>query len=284
MLKQLPRLEWTPELGARFWRDLEGSDFLADIAFSKFAAPYLLDLVAPHLEGRQKILDYGAGANLYLVREIARRGFDVSYFEPNTTPNDKLEGAGDPDMSARRLPALPYHAFDGVFFSEVIEHLRDNEIAEIFEKIRKALKPDGVLVVTTPQNEDLRLASRYCPQCRQLFHPWGHIRSFTAESLEGALAQHGFRCSELHSVDFAGSREPIEAYKALRHDLFHMLRDIETLVSLPDAVVPEALRERLKGHLSRVAPAASPPSSDDPKRRLIGFGGTLVAVARLSTT
>jgi hypothetical protein len=65
-------LTWTPELANSFWSDLANSDFLANISFSKFAAPLLVDLAEEHISKDDSILDFGAGAHLYLVEEALK--------------------------------------------------------------------------------------------------------------------------------------------------------------------------------------------------------------------
>ena len=206
----LKQLTWTKELASSFWNDLAGISVLAEIAFAKFAAGPLVDIVQPYLRKSDIVLDYGGGDNLYLVRELLGRGYEVGCVEPNSEIERRNSDLIQFTNFRGAVRELERGTYDCVFFSEVIEHLDDADCEKAMLAISDCLKPGGLLVVTTPDNEDLVLASRYCPRCRHLFHPWGHIKSFTAGGLERVLAEHGFSCEELHSVDFSNARELVE--------------------------------------------------------------------------
>jgi len=272
-------LRWTPELAYSFWSDLAGSKFLAETAFSRFAAPYLVDLVQDHINKEDAILDFGAGPNLYLVQELLRRGFRVGFYEPSpslTASNIKLESNGQFLGAVSDLDSQKYEC---VFFSEVIEHLTDKSLKDVLTTLARIVKSGGLLVVTTPDSENLFNASRYCPVCKHLFHPWGHVRSFNSEQLRMTLANHGFHCEEIHSVDFSAAREPMEELKRLRETIAGMVRDF-TKLQERNAIASQEVSWTLKKYMELLIGIAGPHVSEDPKHRHIGFGGTLVAFAR----
>lgn len=274
-------LKWTPELSERFWRDLGGSEFLANIAFSRFAAPFLVDLVEKHLKREGSILDFGAGHNLYLVRELLSRGLRVGYYEPNVAPDRNPQNLECTDGSfLGAVSELEPDKYDCVFFSEVIEHLFDDQRPGVMTALARTLKPGGILIVTTPDQEDLMGAARYCPICKHLFHPWGHVRSFSPNELEALLSDYGLRCEELHSVDFSETREPLEELKELKRRIAGMVAELRGLQQQKSVFVAPNVTRALGKYIELFGDIGGLDAAEDPKHRHIGFGGTLVAVAR----
>ena len=272
-------LTWTPELANSFWSDLANSDFLANISFSKFAAPLLVDLAEEHISKDDSILDFGAGAHLYLVQELLRRGFKVGFYEPNFSPGISSTQLGENKQFLGCLSDLDHQNFDCVFASEVIEHLTDESLNSVLSIFARIVKTGGLLIVTTPDTENLLSASRYCPICRHLFHPWGHVRSFNSEQLRELLANYGFECDAVHSVDFSAAREPMEELKKLREVVAAMKRDFISMKQDSATVSQEGMCTMEK-YIELLSQICGPHVPEDPKRRHIGFGGTLVAFAR----
>lgn len=270
-------LEWTPELSGRFWKDLSGSEYLANIAFSRFAARPLVEMVRDYLKVDGLILDYGAGDNLYLAKELVRGGFRTEYYEPNRTERMEAQTLDHGDQTLGAVSVIAQARYDGIFLSEVIEHLADDQLATVMETLSMALRPDGVLVVTTPDNEDLLNASRYCPVCRHLFHPWGHVRTCSRQWTEDLLLNYGLRCCELHSVDFSSAGKAIEEVKAIKR----RIKEFEQIQRQASKTSPEMAR-LLEQYLELFGDAVISDSPEDPKYRQIGFGGTLVAIAKRS--
>jgi SAM-dependent methyltransferase len=84
------------------------------------------------------------------------------------------------------------NSFDIIFLIEVIEHLDDNNLNSVIDKIYNLLKFNGLLVVTTPNNEDLSSLEVICPECNCIFHPKQHLRSWDKLSLINFLKSKRF--------------------------------------------------------------------------------------------
>lgn len=94
---------------------------------------------------------------------------------------------------------LPFKekSFDVIVAAEVIEHVFDMRI--VFEKIKKLLKPDGYLVLTTPNlatlGRRLLLLFDRSPYIEIIFEEgWGgHVRYFVKSNLFETLKLYGFK-------------------------------------------------------------------------------------------
>ena len=93
-----------------------------------------------------KILDLPAGDGVN-SRRLHHAGFEVTAADLFL---EDIQGEGFECVEADLAKPLPFEndAFDGILFSEGIEHL-DAQIAAL-EELARIIKPDGVLLVTTP--------------------------------------------------------------------------------------------------------------------------------------
>lgn len=103
--------------------------------------------------------------------------------------------------------------FDFVLLADVTEHLGDAELRELLETIRRVLRPDGEIVIHTPNGlclanrTDTTIASRllmlykrllgwrgYERDVDQLYYEQVHINVKSARQLAALLGEFGFRC------------------------------------------------------------------------------------------
>lgn len=88
------------------------------------------------------------------------------------------------------LPGLR-HAFDGVFSSEVVEHLFD--VGTYLAAVNQLLKPGGTLVLTTPYHGLIKNILIDVANYHRHYDPLGqHIRFFDKKGLGECLEAFGF--------------------------------------------------------------------------------------------
>ncbi|MCA0417178.1 MAG: methyltransferase domain-containing protein [Proteobacteria bacterium] len=132
-----------------------------------------LRLVQKHLQPGARILDAGVGMGNLLkdVPVYDRYGVDIAidYL--------KLAQRQGVTVAMAKLVELPYidGYFDGVVVCDVLEHLIDLDAS--VAQLARVLKPDGILIVRVPNNENL---SSYVEDTKYSF---GHVRTFSRESL-----------------------------------------------------------------------------------------------------
>ncbi|HPH19997.1 MAG TPA: methyltransferase domain-containing protein, partial [Haliscomenobacter sp.] len=85
----------------------------------------------------------------------------------------------------------------------VVEHISDEHLAQTFANILSLLKPGGLCMITTPNDEELSQNLVYCPHCNHYFHRWQHMRSWSKESLASYAESKGFKVKEVLETNFA---------------------------------------------------------------------------------
>jgi 2-polyprenyl-3-methyl-5-hydroxy-6-metoxy-1,4-benzoquinol methylase len=195
------RLKWTPELVGRFWDGFSQTQ-LVQFSFSRQAGGDLLIAIDHLLPRNGEILDFGAGDG-HLVRLLSERGFCAAAYEPSGGRMQNLEGAlAGIERFGGVIGQNATSKFDLVIMAEVIEHVLDDELDTTLGRLATLTKPGGILIVTTPNNENLELGMTYCPVSNMLFHRWQHVRSFTETTLPELLRSYGFVETVTHRVGF----------------------------------------------------------------------------------
>jgi len=86
------------------------------------------------------------------------------------------------------IESLPYpdRSFDLVLCCEVLEHLPFKVYPKALQEMERVAAK--YLIVTVPNNEDIRRALVICPWCGCVFHPWRHLRSFNLKRIKGLFS------------------------------------------------------------------------------------------------
>ncbi|MCU1500261.1 MAG: hypothetical protein JWM47_4214 [Acidimicrobiales bacterium] len=205
-------LHWTPELVQRFWDGVARTE-LDNLSFGKVAGPKFLELIKPFLAPAGTHLDFGAGSG-HVMQLMMAQGYPVAGFDPSPERQTKLtrDIGGHPQF-------LGIEGFDSttqydvVLLMEVIEHILPHDYDTTLARVAAFVKPGGLLVVSTPNNENLEQSQVFCPVSETLFHPWQHVRSFTSQSLALTLEAIGFRKDFLLLADFSNDAEMVDALK-----------------------------------------------------------------------
>ncbi len=222
------RLKWTPELVGRFW-DGVGQSRLKELSFTRTGGTSILVVLDHLLSPNMRILDFGAGDG-DLVRAMCERGLQAAAYEPSVerTANLQAQLASVPGFLGVCGPDAQ-DQFDVVTMTEVIEHVLDEELEECLQRLSALVKPGGLLVITTPNNEDLELNMAFCPVSQLLYHRWQHVRSIQPEVLEGVLEHFGFRTVVTHLLQFA--------------DHLYQPFDRRSGLQVPEAMWPQYMRD-----------------------------------------
>ncbi|VAW76149.1 SAM-dependent methyltransferases [hydrothermal vent metagenome] len=202
-MKKFDLLHWTPEMVKSFW-DYE-SQFPENFFAYRFGDEIIRKLF-PYLPAGGNVLDYGCGpGNLLeklLDRDLNVAGLDFSPAAKQIViqrfrDNKNFIGAFELKEVGKWAAS-----FDAVIVIEVIEHLYDSQLDELLSNIQTLLRPGGVAIFTTPNEEVLENAHILCPTSGQLFHRWQHVRNWSSKSVENYLTNHDFQIEKSFTTDF----------------------------------------------------------------------------------
>ena len=136
----------------------------------------------------ESVLDIGCGTGWMLeaLRSHYRFGVGVDF---------SLEGLRQVNVSSVLgiCTSLPFKtaSFDLVLCAEVVEHLDDDQLAQLVAEINRVSR--RYALITTPYAERRELNMVRCDRCFAIFHSSLHVRSFTEKSLPKTFAGAGFR-------------------------------------------------------------------------------------------
>lgn len=164
------------------------------ICDNNFTYRELIKLLKPYLNKAHNILDIGSGVgtiDFYLASkgkkvtgiEISENAVEVAKANAKLFKLDKKIEF----IKAEFPKKIKNKNYDLVLFSEVIEHLENDEKA--ISDIWKVLKPNGLLVITTPSKNAplsrLGLLSKFDKEV-------GHLRRYTLKELAILVEKNGF--------------------------------------------------------------------------------------------
>jgi glycosyltransferase involved in cell wall biosynthesis/2-polyprenyl-3-methyl-5-hydroxy-6-metoxy-1,4-benzoquinol methylase len=210
---------WTGPAVDEFWSSIAGTP-LDDLSFGKVLGQILLRGVEPWLVPGGRHLDVGAGEG-HMAEVMAAAGYPVAALEPSLRRAETIDArlASRRNFLGRltRIQAAQKGSFDIVLACEVIEHVLEGDLGDFFALMKCALKPEGRIILSTPNEEDLRRAEVYSPFGNVLFHRWQHVRSLNKAKLENLLRRYGFEPDVVHEVDLAAALD--QSAPTLEHNL-----------------------------------------------------------------
>lgn len=204
-------IEWTDEKVSRLWNYYSRTPPYCDAYFSKVYGDRILKKSGLPLQQDLRVLDFGCGPGFiweHLHALDSRWEYTGLDFSPDSVQKMTQKAKGNPRFAGvqhvTQLPTvLPDTHFDVVLLFEVVEHLKDEYLDGTLREAARVLKQGGVLVITTPNEEDLNASTRFCPDCGAVFHEWQHVRNWSVDSLAAHLQQNGFELRVAHTLDFA---------------------------------------------------------------------------------
>ncbi len=192
---------WDERKIARYWDHLSNVPQALDNCWSKQVGKALVRYVLRRRPLKGRVLDYGCGPG-FLINELLETASEATIYGVEHSPvsmelvnrqfaqRERFRGVA----SAATVPT-PFQEgyFDTVFFVETIEHVEPAQRLAALRELRRLLKPNGLVVVTTPNEEDIEASKAICPDCGARFHVVQHVSSWSANTLRSTMEEVGFR-------------------------------------------------------------------------------------------
>ena len=199
-------LKWTDELVAKFWDEVAKSH-LDSLSFAKVAGERFFELISMHFSLHGKILDFGAGSGDF-TEILLKKGYQVAVYEPSVKRKEVLlSRLSKYDNFLGVVDNSSCEQFDVVMLLEVIEHILDDVFESTLKRVKSFLKQEGLLVVSTPNYENVASQTVYCPVSDMFFHPWQHVRGFSPEKLVKLLQNYKVDKQFLVLADFSENEQ-----------------------------------------------------------------------------
>jgi SAM-dependent methyltransferase len=229
---------WDDEKISRLWDYYSRTPPYSDIYFSKVVGDRVIltsDLPMQALD----VIDFGCGPGFMWdhIRTLRPNWRYVGLdFSPDSVAALQTKAHGHAGFGGahhiKQLPSqVPAASADVVMLIEVVEHLRDEHLNTTLTEAGRLLKAGGVLLITTPNEENLTKSTQHCPECGATYHAWQHVRSWSVRTLEQCLLQHGFELKRAKALDFT-ERNLTRKMVALGRRLMHGPRPAPHLIAV----------------------------------------------------
>jgi len=205
-------LVWDNEKIKRLWDFYSQTYPFNEVYFTKtFGKDILKKTISKVGKLKNKIIvDFGCGPAFILYHMLNNKIYFKKYigvdFSPETIKSNKEKYGNFRNCEFINISGLPTNIPDNLadicFLIEVIEHLDDKDLEMTLKEIWRILKPDGYIVITTPNEEDLELSKCFCPNCGAIYHRWQHIRSWNKITLTDTMLSFKFKPFYLKTLDF----------------------------------------------------------------------------------
>ena len=153
------------------------------------------ELIPPDVSS---ILDAGCGNGIFINylknqprKFIKIHGVDRSQAALKFVTTEKTEA------SIEKLP-FDEDEFDLVTCLEVLEHLPQPLFIKALVELTRVSKK--YIIISVPNNQNLRVGQIICPDCFTLFNPNLHLRSFGVQKLKNLFIQYDFHCKKVEAI------------------------------------------------------------------------------------
>jgi len=213
-VKNHHEINWDSEKIANYWDYISSNkNYETEYFTKKYGSAVARDLLNNFDLRGKSILDFGCGPG-YLFNELNRNcdnfkytGMDFSKNSVNLLKEKYQDQKNFEDAIHIKPEQSSYQkTYDCIVCCEVIEHLDDDFLSKLTSTFLTLLKPDGVLYITTPNDENLEASKSMCPDCGCIYHLWQHMRSWSKISITNYFESNGFKTIKVKVLNLDNSR------------------------------------------------------------------------------
>lgn len=178
----LKLIKWSDDMIKRFW------EFRSKHTTIEYSADHLsnrlLKLVKNDIPNHGRVLDIGFGSGT-LLKKLDSIGYECSGIDLSESCGIRASLPESVKLYYGSIFDIRLNNnFNLIFLMDVLEHLPDANVVPRLQHIANLLSDDGVLIITTPSNEDFKNALVYCPTCKSVFHAHQHVHTWDVTKME----------------------------------------------------------------------------------------------------
>lgn len=196
-----PYLQWTDEQIAALWDSVtaEGDEYYTNLYGDR-----ICEEVMRYLAKGCSVVDYGCGKGHLISRLL--KSYTAGGVEYAPASVDSVNRTFNAEESFKGCILVEDaenldQKYDACTMIEVVEHMYDDQLSAALNNVKALLAPGGLVIVTTPNEEDVVGSCLREPVTGKLYHPWQHVRSWDAVGLTAAFVERGFECELTYSTD-----------------------------------------------------------------------------------
>ena len=162
------------------------------ITEKNFTYRIILPVINRYIKDKKKILDIGCGAGT-LDFYLANKGHDVTGIDISDKAIEScIQTAKNLELKNVKFKQVDFpketinDKFDFIIFSEVIEHLEDDQLA--LKQIYKLLKGGGILILTTPS---INAPLHKWGLTKEFDKKVGHLRRYHSKEINEMVTKAG---------------------------------------------------------------------------------------------
>jgi 2-polyprenyl-3-methyl-5-hydroxy-6-metoxy-1,4-benzoquinol methylase len=209
------KLDWNENLIKSYWDGISKTA-MDRVSFGKAAGPELIKICRKYIPENATILDFGSGSGDFL-NILIKESFNCSSYDISQERSELLKQSLINKVNY--LGAISdddNKSFDVVFCNEVIEHIPETKLDSFTDKLVTLVAPNGLLILTTPNNENLDDSLCLCANCMHTFHRWQHLNTFTIEQISEKFENRGFKTEDYFLTDFSSNAQALTAWRELK--------------------------------------------------------------------
>lgn len=206
------KIDWDDDKVQRLWNYYSKTHPYNSNYFSEANGGHVIKLFLDNNEALDNptIVDFGGGKGFmfeHCKEQIDQfKYYNVDFSKESTIfAQERLEHHKEYESSIH-IESLPVDLADNcadiVFLIEVLEHLNDEYLESTLLEIHRILKPNAILVLTTPNNEQLELLNNFCPDCGCIYHKWQHVRNVNKDNIKVILDRYAFVDTRVFQTTF----------------------------------------------------------------------------------
>jgi 2-polyprenyl-3-methyl-5-hydroxy-6-metoxy-1,4-benzoquinol methylase len=160
-----------------------------------------INLIKKFLTPKMKLLEIGCSAGMFLfqIKKYVQEVVGIDYDLKSVQFASKKCGCRVFDVDIEKT-GLKEQTFDIICLFQTLEHLKNPQ--QFIEKIKKYLKPEGIIYLEVPNFHDALIHAYNLPNHYKFYFHSAHLWYFTEKSLSALMDKAGFKGQIFFNQDY----------------------------------------------------------------------------------